>query len=320
MPPFQLAVARYRFTFRAETAIQFPAYAGSTWRGAFGHALRRVVCVTHQSECHQCLLKPSCVYSYVFETPAGKEPLLEKINAAPHPYVLHPLATSGKHYAAGESFELYLTLLGKAVAHLPYLIHAVQQMGERGIGKYDGRFTLTTLEQESAAGAGDWQMIYAPGRGLQALAAVVPAIPAAPAAVRVAFHTPYRATHDNRLVHEGRFGFQAFMVGLIRRVSLLHSQHADADLVADFKGLSELASQVAMSEQALRWYEWARYSNRQQTKVQMGGLLGSFVVSGDALAVFWPWLWLGQWVHAGKGAVMGMGGYTLDCYTGKKAM
>ncbi|WP_420842151.1 CRISPR system precrRNA processing endoribonuclease RAMP protein Cas6 [Halorhodospira abdelmalekii] len=23
----------------------------------------------------------------------------------------------------------------------------------------------------------------------------------------------------------------------------------------------------------------------------------------------WPWVWLGQWLHVGKGAVMGMGRY-----------
>jgi CRISPR/Cas system endoribonuclease Cas6 (RAMP superfamily) len=26
----------------------------------------------------------------------------------------------------------------------------------------------------------------------------------------------------------------------------------------------------------------------------------------------WPWLWLGQWLHIGKNATMGMGGYTMD--------
>ena len=25
-----------------------------------------------------------------------------------------------------------------------------------------------------------------------------------------------------------------------------------------------------------------------------------------------PWLWLGQWLHVGKNATMGMGGYALQ--------
>lgn len=31
-----------------------PAYAGSAWRGAFGHALKRLVCVTREPACPPC--------------------------------------------------------------------------------------------------------------------------------------------------------------------------------------------------------------------------------------------------------------------------
>ncbi|MBU0655550.1 MAG: CRISPR system precrRNA processing endoribonuclease RAMP protein Cas6 [Gammaproteobacteria bacterium] len=309
---FQLPVARYRFRLRAETLIHFPAYAGSTWRGAFGHALRRTVCITREPECGQCLLWRSCVYSQIFETPAGKGPLLEKINAAPHPYILHPLATSGRQYARGEDFSLYLTLMGKAVEHLPYLIHALQQVGERGVGKQDGRFALQAVEQETAPGSGEWRTIHQPGGSLQALPGCVPDIPPLPEQVRLQFHTPYRALHEGKLVHAGRFDFQPFMMGVIRRISLLHVHHAGVELDADFKALSDAAEQLAVLDKALRWYEWSRYSSRQHTKVQMGGLLGSFRLPVEALEAYWPWLWLGQWVHVGKGAVMGMGEYSLD--------
>ena len=60
-----------------------------------------------------------------------------------------------------------------------------------------------------------------------------------------------------------------------------------------------------------RWHEWTRYSARQDTLLQMGGLVGSFALPGAALAPFWSCLWAGQWTHAGKGAVMGLGRYRL---------
>jgi hypothetical protein len=43
----------------------------------------------------------------------------------------------------------------------------------------------------------------------------------------------------------------------------------------------------------------------------MGGLTGEITFADSDLEPFWPWLWLGQWTHAGKGAVMGLGGYRL---------
>jgi hypothetical protein len=64
-PPLPLPVARYRLTFRAVDDLRLPAYAGSAWRGAFGHALKRLVCVTREPACPPCLLYRSCAYPYV---------------------------------------------------------------------------------------------------------------------------------------------------------------------------------------------------------------------------------------------------------------
>ncbi len=309
---FDLTVARYRVAFQAETVVRFPAYAGSTWRGAFGHALRRAVCVTRAPTCTDCLLRRACVYSYVFETPAGQQPLLEKIDSAPHPFILHPLATSGAQYARGETLYLGLSLFGRAIAHLPYVIHALQQAGAHGIGQADGRLRLLAVEQEACTGQGVWQTIYQAGAALQALPVLMPGLPPVPEQVVVRWQTPYRAVQQGRLLRAGQFGFAVFFTQLMRRISLLQALHGAEPLTLDFKTLSQQASQVQAQNSQLHWYDWARYSNRQQSLVQMGGLLGEFTLEAEQLAVFWPWLWLGQWTHVGKGAVMGLGEYSLD--------
>lgn len=314
---FQLSMVRLRCTYQAATTVRFPAYAGSTWRGAFGHALRRAVCITREPDCTGCLLWRSCVYSQIFETPAGNEPLLKEIATAPRPYILQPLATSGKQYHPGATFDLYMTLLGNAVTHLPYVIHALQQAGERGLGKQGGQCTLVKVAQESVIGSEDWQTIYHSGGSLQALQATVPAIPPMPSRVRVRLLTPFRALQDGKLLNVQRFQFQPFMVGIIRRIALLHAHDAGVELNADFKALSQLAAAVRLEavQVQLHWHEWERYSNRQQRAVQMGGLRGEFSLPLQGLDALWGWLWFGQWVHVGKGAVMGMGEYRLDCYT-----
>ena len=68
---------------------------------------------------------------------------------------------------------------------------------------------------------------------------------------------------------------------------------------------------VALSDADLRWHDWTRYSARQDALIQMGGLVGTFTLPSAVLAPFWPCLWLGQWTHLGKGAVMGLGRYRL---------
>ena len=42
----------------------------------------------------------------------------------------------------------------------------------------------------------------------------------------------------------------------------------------------------------------------------LGGLVGEWRLRGD-LTPFMPWLWLGQWLHVGKNATMGLGKFAL---------
>ena len=64
----------------------------------------------------------------------------------------------------------------------------------------------------------------------------------------------------------------------------------------------------------LHWFDWVRYSSRQKQEMTLGGVLGRWTLHGptDALASAWPWLWLGQWLHAGKNATMGMGAFSME--------
>ena len=64
-------------------------------------------------------------------------------------------------------------------------------------------------------------------------------------------------------------------------------------------------------EQELRWYDWERYSNRQEVRMRLGGFIGRVTYRGD-LGEFLPYLLLGMYTHVGKGATFGLGGYRID--------
>jgi hypothetical protein len=61
----------------------------------------------------------------------------------------------------------------------------------------------------------------------------------------------------------------------------------------------------------LQWLDWERYSSRQKQKLRMGGLTGAVDLDGSQLADLWPYIWLGQWTHAGKGTSMGLGRFEI---------
>lgn len=306
----RLPLARFRLEFVPDGPPRLPEYPGSTWRGALGRALKRAVCVTRGGDCPSCLLYRSCVYPYVWETPPppGSEKM-RHYDTAPHPFTLGVAETGEANET--RAYRLGLTLYGRAAHHLPYFVHAFRQAGAEGIGSRRTLFHLEIVEQDAGL-RGDWIEVWIPGSALDARSAQIPFAPLLPERCVIHVLTPLRLKRDERNVGPAEFCFADLFGNLLRRISLLTYFHTDTPLETDFAGLTRQARDVPIHDAQLRWYDWTRYSSRQDTTMQMGGLLGSFALDGAALEAFWPYLWLGQWTHAGKAATMGMGQYRIE--------
>jgi CRISPR/Cas system endoribonuclease Cas6 (RAMP superfamily) len=68
-----------------------------------------------------------------------------------------------------------------------------------------------------------------------------------------------------------------------------------------------------VKDAALRWFDWERYSNRQNTRMFMGGMIGSITYEGD-LGKYLPLLDFASKVHIGKQTTFGMGKMSFDVY------
>jgi hypothetical protein len=116
-------------------------------------------------------------------------------------------------------------------------------------------------------------------------------------------------TNGRRATAE-EFTSRKLLMGLVRRVALIHEFHGAGPLWLDFKTLATMADAVG-SEKKLKWRDWARYSSRQGQKMDLGGVVGTWRLSGE-LAPFLPFLHVGQWLHVGKEAAFGLGCYRLE--------
>ena len=378
IPQPVLPLARYRVRFRecipqgaCSLASPRAGYLGSAWRGAFGHALRKAVCVTRLPACDPCVLLRSCPYPFLFEsrTPPGAEKLT-RYPHTPGPCVLEP---ADRRFDAGDgTLNLGVTLFGSANDHLPYVVHALDQAGRHGLTARRVALEMLDVQAESrkhdagtggAAGRDDgsqddreredrqqdgherddheqnsvewegrerdaaerdgrppndrerdgWTTIFEPGGWLSPVPPRHPALPPAPTrAVRIRLLTPLRIKRREHFVGVSDFDFRVLMGGLLRRISLLTYFFSETPLETDFAGLLRRAESVPIAAPALRWQEWTRRSSRQNAKLQMGGVVGSFELAGTGLDPFWPYLWLGQWTHAGKGCSMGLGRYVIE--------
>lgn len=302
-----LSFSVFRFDFQSDEPPALPAYAGSAWRGALGHALKRTVCIVHDTPCPQCLLYRSCTYPYVFETPPPPDSTkMRRYQAAPHPFVLGLQPPEGTGV-----YRLDLTLFGKANQLLPYFVHALAKAGKSGVGKRRQVFRLQAIYQAVSFDVSDWRLIHESGGSLASFPSSSTVVPKLPEALRIELTTPLRIKRDEHLVTPETFRFSDLFGALLRRISMLSYFHGDTPLDTDFSGLTRMAQTVKLEAPQLHWHDWTRYSSRQKTTMEMGGLLGHFELSGADLAPFWPYLWTGQWTHAGKGTSMGLGQYRI---------
>jgi len=305
----QLAIGRYRLTFQAPAARTTTASLGSAWRGAFGHALKHAVCVTHQPECARCMLYRGCTYPYVFETPPPPDAeKMRKYPAAPHPFVL-VLPNQDMLRNDDGSAALGINLFGRANEWLAHIVFALQQAGQQGVGPGRPKYCLSNVEQLTARG---WIGIQHDTGVLVPDAVRMPCMPAAPARVRITMETPLRLKRADRLVTPEHFGFADLFGNLLRRISMLTYFHTDTPLETDFRGLVDRAREVATVQADLQWHDATRYSSRQDATMQIGGVLGVLDIAADDLEPYWPYLWLGQWTHAGRFTTMGLGRYRIE--------
>jgi hypothetical protein len=303
-------LARYRLDFRVTAPIHLPEYAGSALRGAFGGALRATACMTRQKACPGCPLLRTCPYPAIFETPPPPEGhALQKFSQAPNPYVIEPPAWGVHAYEPGETLSFHLVLAGRALGQLPIILFAFNRALQRGIGKGDGTAELVGVSHLD----GDAELVILDGPGSPLLEHETrQPLPdfGESQALRLAIHTPLRLQENGRPLGPEDITPRTLLTALVRRAALISEFHAGQKLALDFHALGELAHSIE-GEKHLRWRDWTRYSSRQQQKMSLGGVVGEWTLRGD-LTPFLPFLYLGQWLHVGKNATFGLGGYRLD--------
>ncbi len=289
-----------------------PSYKGSTLRGGFGHAFRRVVCAIKSSECTDCLLKEKCVYSYIFETPPSADTkIMRKYTSAPHPFIIEPPAGQRRGYTPEDELTFGLTLIGRAIDYLPYFIYAFDELGRIGLGKGKAKFELGDV------GCNEETIYDSKTKTLKTFKPSVLSLEPdllnkdtdITKLITLRFLTPTRIVYNGHLTLD--LEFHILVRNLLRRLSLLYYFHCNGDPSGwDFSGIIKEAEGVKVSGQGLRWHEWERYSARQKTRMNMGGFVGGITFEG-VLGPFMDLIRAGEVLHVGKGTGFGLGRYEV---------
>ncbi len=315
--PASLRITRLHLTVQANAPLQLPPYAGSMLRGAFGHALLALSPLLHQDG-QPCALHASCPYCQLFAAPPLPGHSLQKFSHMPQPYVIEPPTEGAQSLATGQRFGFGLVLIGKALALRTIVEQAWQRALRTGLGA--SRAPCTLLEIQNGKCLHPLPDKREQLSNKQSLTTVPDLLPrplgegrgaGMPTTAMLHFHTPLRLQVQGKPARASQLTARDLLIALARRHQLLRDVHLGAAAPQyDFKTLVRQAEAIKLQADGLRWFDWGRYSQRQQQEMQLGGLLGAVKLHGD-LTPFADLLHLGQWLHVGKNATMGLGGYRL---------
>ncbi len=323
MDDIKIDYLKLRLTIEAIDTLYLPNYKGSTLRGGFGNVMRRVVCALKRENCIECMLKDRCIYSYIFETPPkdGASIMhMNKYEKVPHPFVIEPPEDENpqREYSPGKRLHFNLILIGKAVDFLPYFIYTFDELGMTGIGKKRGRFRLIKVEKVRR-GLNGWDVadeVYSSDHktiktvNKDAVKIPVQFTPAENAIdLTMNYITPLRLQYRRDLVVKPEF--HILIRGIMRRLALLYYFHSEERPPQwDYRGIISHAESVVIQSSDLRWFDWERYSSRQDVRMKLGGIAGNVTYHGN-IEPFLPILRAGEVLHAGKNTSFGLGRYEI---------
>ncbi len=291
-------------TCEPEDELYLPTFKGSSFRGVVGRTLKKALCVLKTYEnCHLCPLYKECYYAYIFETiPDPNKPLpfnLHKYPSIPHPFIIEPPEEKKNTYIKGETFNLRIILIGKAVSYEPHFILAIKLAGEHGIGKGNRKFYLVDYKATGVLNLSiEFKNPKENNSGVNS-----------ESILHLRLITPLRLIYREKLVK--RLEFHHLIRALLRRIQVLYYYNVSEDLPSiPAKDLIEASEKVRTKKAYLKWYDWERYSYRQNRRMVLGGLVGEISFEGY-LEPFFSLLKAGEILHCGKNTSFGLGKYLI---------
>ncbi len=248
-------------------------FIGSTLRGAFGVSLKKVVCINPSFTCNGCFAKENCLFYDFYEAK-------NRAHRYRFDFELNP-----------ENYDFTLYLFEEATEKLPYVLSAIHKMlTKQGLGVQREKFTIDSITCNG-------KRVY--DNSNFDLSDITPQHfqpDEIPEHITLSLTTPLRMKYQNRLLNQ-KPPLEPLLYSIQNRLS-------------EIKALprAKLTFEPDYHEKRahIRFIDQTRRSNRQRTKLQIGGIVGEIEYDKiDEKSVIL--LKLGEIIGVGKQTVFGMG-------------
>jgi len=317
---FYLTDLEFLIRFKRELKVDSSS-AGTMLRGAFGTALRRIVCLDLDQKCIDCPTRESCVYQKIFSPITSVDSKrLSKNRDMPRGFVFKP-PLNADTYGPEKPFSFRLILIGKLIQWLPYIIVPFAELGRIGIGRERVPFTFERLVCLNQKGESSHEIYSARDNLVRPGNIVSPSFEELtvadnklPKSLALTFLTPtllmYNPDGGKGASKPMRVPEFHVVVKRIRdRVNRLATAYCRTELNVDYKKLGKKAESIKIISVQGGWQERSR-KTRAGERQNLSGFVGSITYEGD-FEKFLPFLRLGEYLHVGKNAAFGNGWYKI---------
>lgn len=276
-----LAVSSFRYIkldIKIKTTNKAPYFLGSALRGAFGYALKKVVCINPSYKCEECFAKESCLYYEFYE-----------LQNSYHSYRFDVKFNS-------ETFDFSLFLFEDSCQKLPYILSALDKMLHQ-VGLTSSNLTFENIkirvEEKEIYDGKEFNL-----DGIR------------PKEFKVETHssdltlnliTPLRIKKNNKLLRND--------IDLETILRSIHQRERQLCYSEKYAKLDYTPNYTIFSS-SLYHKTIIRKSNRQKSNMNMDGIMGQIIIK-DLDPTSYRLLKLGEIIGVGKQTVMSLGSISI---------
>lgn len=274
-------------------------------RSVLGKELHSMCCIAHKAKCPECMYNKTCAYAFLFETILPqKNQIVPGRDRASHPFAF----TQGRGSVGKElkEYDFVITLFGKAIEYLPYVYAAFVRAGKNGLFKERVSFIVEKVL------AGDRDILISQE---QLDTNVTPLVfeypeseeesraPTKKGEVLVELKTPMRFKVGGKYASD--FTARDFMSCLFRRMNTMCSLYGQSATILEKPFFAN--ENIQITDKNLLWFQNRHYSARQKETMELGGVTGTFKLSGNFTEQDLKLLEFARISNAGKNTNFGLG-------------
>lgn len=300
---FEVSSTTVHVSLLFEKPVYVSAYPAFVLRSVLGYQLRKMHCVARKESCDSCVFHKTCAYAFLFET------ILDKGNAAvpgrdraSHPFRIMAHAEPGTSIG---TLDASVQLIGRGMDYVPHIIYAFREAGKEGLFRERRLFTIAvTNTNKDSLLTGETVEVHniltethSAGYNTQINEKRYRVQSLSPLRFRVQGH------------HTDTFTATEFLINCFTRAKTVCSLYGrnNSSSPENQHRIDAKTIQAHITNSTIIWKDYVRYSARQNSRLYMGGFVGSFAIQGKAPAMLWETLELCGKIGAGKNTSHGFG-------------